>query len=321
MKKFVITKTDDGIRLNRFLERIVPSLPASLMYRYLRLKRIKVNGKKCEASARLNAGDELELYINDDFFEQERALPDFMKAARRLDVAYEDDKIAVICKPAGIFCHSVYEAGSDTLVNRFLRYLYENGEYTPDASASFVPSLCNRLDHGTEGLVLAAKTSEAARAVNNAIKHDRIKKTYLCAAWGKAPKEGVYTAYLTKDEPSNTATVADRPSDGAKEIVTAFRPLAVTGKLALLEVGLITGRSHQIRAHLAFLGCPVIGDAKYGSTEINRRYRLPSQALCSYKLEFEPDAEADGAIYYLDKKVVETDKVSFLEALFPGFKI
>ncbi len=321
MKSYTIKEPDHGIRLNRFLARVVPALPASLMYKALRKKDIRVNGARCEASTRLNTGDTLTLYIDDRFFADTPAPAAAASSDAPLTVLYEDSNIAVLYKPRGLLCHSTVDGSEDTLVGRFLRYLAVNGEYAPDADTAFRPALCNRLDRNTEGLVVAAKNTEALRAVQRLIRADRLEKRYLCAVSGVAPKDGTYTAYLHKDENANTVTVSGKPLPQYKEIVTALRTVARTGDLTLFSVGLITGRTHQIRAHLAFLGTPVLGDEKYGDRAVNRRYRLHSQALCANALIFHPDKMEDPLLYYLNGVSVAVPDVDFVRKLFPTYKL
>lgn len=323
MKTFKIQPQDDGVRLNRFLARVAPGLPGGLMHKYLRERRIKRNGSRCEASTRLCAGDELALYIDDAFFAAPNVRPDFMRAGRELKIIYEDHNLAILAKPAGLLSHGADDSGrtgnsrtGDTLVDRFKRYLFDKGEYRPGDGAAFAPVICNRLDRGTEGMVVAAKNAEEARVMNQMIKEGRLQKSYLCAVAGPPPADGRYTAYLTKDERANTVSVRKNQTESAKKIATAIRTVAQKGELSLLEIGLLTGRSHQIRAHLAFLGCPVLGDAKYGDPKINRRYGLKTQALCAYRLRFCPDPIADAPLYYLDGQSFTLDEVWFAKKYF-----
>ncbi len=316
MKSFSVSPADEGIRLNRFLQTCAPLLPASLMYKYLREKRIKCNGKRCEAATRLQAGDVLELYIGDEFFAAPKKPPDFLRASKNLTVLYEDGNLALLYKPAGLLCHSDEGSFGDTLVDRFLRYLYEKKEYVPVAGVGFTPALCNRLDRGTEGLVLAAKNAAALRELNAMIKNNQIRKKYLCVCTGKAPKDGVYKAYLTKDEQNNKVRVLPRAASGAKEIVTGFRALETRGALTLVEATLVTGRTHQIRSHLAHLGAPILGDLKYGDAGMNKKYGLSRQALAAYSLEFDLPESYDGALAYLGGRRTALGSVWFKDKYF-----
>ncbi len=319
MKSFEISAADDGQRLSRFIEKCVPGLPGPMMYRYIRKKRIKVNGRRCEASTRLRAGDLVEMYINDELFSRQRKLPDFMGAAKGLSPVYEDERMAVLYKPAGLLVHD--DDGRmtrDTLINRFLRYLFEKGEYQPREDEAFTPALCNRLDRGTAGLVLAAKDRESLAELDRMVKQRLIDKRYLAVSVGRPPKDGLYRAFLLKDAEANSVRVGSRELPGWKPIATGVRLLARRGELNLLEVELVTGRTHQIRAHLAYLGSPLLGDGKYGIGEINRRYRITRQARCAYKLTFHP---GDGSsLAYLEGRAVAVDRslIWFLEEYFKG---
>lgn len=315
MKAFTITKTDNGIRLNRYLERCVPSLSSALMYKYLRLKRIKVNGKRCDASTRLNEGDLVELYINDEFFQAEKKSPDYMQASSSIEIIYEDKNIALINKSAGIVCHSDNAGNRDSLVNRFLRYLTEKGEYTPNSAVGFTPALCNRLDQGTSGIVIAAKNAEALREINDIIKNRYVEKKYLAVLCGTI-KNGTYEAFLTKNEKDNKVKVTKGIGADSKNITTCFVTLKSKNGLTLSEVGLVTGRPHQIRAHAAFLGAPVLGDLKYGNNVLNKKYALTRQLLCAYCLSFNLPSSYGGILKYLDNKQFKLDNVPFEKEYF-----
>ena len=315
MKSFEIADKQSGMRLNRFVQSVCPLLPASGMYKYLRLKRIKVNGKRADASYRLACGDTVELYINDEFFTPVKRNYDFMGAKKALTVEYEDQNIAVLYKPAGVLVHSDDNSERDTLINRFLRYLHEKGEYTPERGG-FVPALCNRIDRGTFGLVIAAKNREVLTEMNEIIKRRLAHKSYLCAVTGTPPADGEYTAYLFKDENANRVTVRLTPAEGYKTIITGTRLLKQNNGLSLLDVDLVTGRTHQIRAHLAFLGCPIVGDGKYGDGRVNRGMGLERQALCAYKIRFSAPKEDFPLLCGLDGVQVTLSDVWFVEEYF-----
>ncbi len=300
MKRFVINENDAGQRLDKFVTKATAGMPSSLLYKYIRKKRIKVNGKRCEASDRLNRGDVVEMYVPDEFFDKESSPREYSRSSAPLDVVWEDENILLVNKRPGILSHTGDERGAaqsgeaerSTLVFAVKSYLYEKGEYDPGRENSFAPALCNRIDRNTGGIVIAAKNAPTLRAVNEAIKRRDIKKFYLCAVHGIPEKrEATETAYLIKDEKTKKVAVFDSPRDGAKKIVTSYRVLKTDEKkdLSLLEVELGTGRTHQIRAHLDHLGHPLVGEGKYGVNKEDRKAGFRYQALCSYKTVFDSD--------------------------------
>lgn len=318
MKSYVINKNDAGQRLDKFISKAVPALPKNLMYKYIRLKRIKLNKKRCEISDRLCEGDVLELYINDEFFEtsDSRGETEFLNVSDKINVIYEDENILLVNKPCGLVVHEDDENSQDTLINRIKKYLYTRGEYDPESEASFAPSLCNRLDRNTQGIVICAKNAESLRILNSAVKFRMIDKRYLCVTVGEPkPKETVLHAFLVKKESENRVYVYDHEVLGSKSIVTGYKVLKTCGELSLCEIELITGRTHQIRAHMAYIGCPLLGDGKYGANEFNRKYRVKTQALCAYKLSFKSDAEL-GALEYLAGKEFMIDDIWFVDKFF-----
>lgn len=317
MKSFTIKANDAGQRLDKFIHKTVPNLPQSLLYKYIRTKRIKVNSKRAEISTRLNVGDIVDMYINDEFFEKTEKLYDFMKASKNLDIIYEDDNILLLDKKAGVLCHPDDREYIDTLIGRVKRYLYEKGEYNPDEENSFVPSLVNRIDRNTGGIVIAAKNSESLRILNEKMKNRELHKFYLCVVIGcPKQKSGILEGWLLKDEIKNTVNILDKEVYGAKSIKTKYKVIDTADGLSLVDIELLTGRTHQIRAHMASIGCPLLGDGKYGKNQNNKKFGgYKKQLLYSYKLEFDFTADA-GILNYLNGKCFEVSDVWFKEEFY-----
>ena len=313
MKSFIIQQNDANQRMDKFITKTVPSLPKNLMYKYIRLKRIKLNGKRAEISTRLSVGDKVDMYINDEFFESAKKDFEFMKAGKQLDIVAEDENILILEKRVGLLCHPDKSEYNDTLIGRVLRYLYEKGEYNPEKENSFTPSLANRIDRNTGGLVICAKNAESLRILNQKIKDREIKKNYICIACGHFDvKEQTLKAYLLKDENKNKVTVKNKPFEGAKTILTKYKVLRQKPGFALLEIDLLTGRTHQIRAHLAHIGHPLLGDGKYSNNTEGKKIGYKKQALYSYKLRFEFTTDS-GILDYLNGKEFEAKNVPLYE--------
>ena len=318
MKEFIINKNDSGQRVDKFLTKAVPKLPKNLMYKYLRLKRIKLNGKRCEISTRLNENDVMHLYINDEFFENDNTEQVFLSAPADIDIVYEDENILLANKRVGLVVHEDESGTADTLINRITHYLYLKDEYDPDKESSFAPALCNRIDRNTSGIVIATKNAEALRILNQKIKDRELHKKYLCVTVGvPEKKQAELKAYMIKDESTKMVAVFDKPNDRTKTMITKYRVLKENTELglALVEVDLITGRTHQIRAHMAHINCPLLGDGKYGSNRINRQLGVKTQALCAYSLRFDFTTDA-GILGYLNGKEFMVDNVWFRDMLF-----
>lgn len=315
MKEFIINENDAGQRLDKFLQKAVRLLPQSLMYKYLRLKRIKVNGRKSEISCRLQLGDRVALYIGDEFFEESR--PSFFAAPAEVRVVYEDGNLLLCDKPQGLLVHEDDGGAADTLINRVKHYLYNKGEYDPAAEASFAPALCNRIDRNTGGIVVVAKTAAALRLLDECIRERQLRKYYLCLVKGcPRPKKGVLTHYHMKDERQNRALVFDAPRPGARTMVTGYRVVASNGRYSLVEIDLKTGRTHQIRAHMAYIGCPLVGDGKYGKNRADKAKGFDGQALYAYKLVFA--LPAGHPLAYLNGRVFQVQDVWFAKNGIPA---
>lgn len=315
MKQFVINSNDAGQRVDKFLTKAVKKLPKALMYKYLRTKRIKLNRKKCEISTKLCEGDILELYINDEFFEENKE-NEFLSVPSNINIIYEDENILLVDKKNGLVVHEDDENTVDTLINRIKHYLYDKGVYNPENELSFAPSLCNRLDRNTGGIVICAKNAESLRILNQKVKDREIQKLYLCVTAGNLPKnEDTLTAYLEKDESQNKVFVSDKKTPSNKTIITKYKVLERKDNLSLAEVDLVTGRTHQIRAHLAYIGCPLLGDGKYGTNKINRQFNVKTQCLYSYKLKFCFTTDS-GILSYLNGKTFEVKDIWFSKMFF-----
>ena len=318
MKTVIVGKNDAGQRVDKFLTKTFPLLPVSMMYKYLRKKDIKLGGKRCDISTRLQEGDVLTLYVKDEFLEQPAPVYDFMNAGKQLDIVYEDEHLLLLNKKAGLLVHPDEHEYRDTLIFRVQRYLYEKGEYHPDEEQSFTPALVNRIDRNTCGIVIAAKTAAALRILNEKLRFREIEKYYLCLVHGHMEQpEDTLHGYLEKNETQNRVYVSDRPVRGGRTIATRYRVLEERGDLSLLEIELLTGRTHQIRAHLASIGHPLLGDGKYGTNALNKGTGFSRQALCSYRLKFAFTSPAD-ELDYLNGKEFTLDEVWFADEFRAG---
>ncbi len=318
MRSFVIGPNDAGQRLDRWLAKALPLLPAPLAQKYIRLKRVKLNGKGAKQDVRLQKGDELQLYINDEFFQapsQENAFLSVFKP--QLDILYEDEHILLLNKRPGMVVHPDGHEQVNTLITHIQAYLYQKKEWSPYRENSFAPALCNRIDRNTGGIVIAAKTAEALRVMNQKIRDRELQKLYLCVIHGTMdPKQGQLKGYILKDEDKAQVKVFAKPVPGGKTAVTLYRTLETRGGLSLVECDLITGRTHQIRAQFAAAGHPLLGDGKYGRGQDGKRLGRRTQALYSYKLRFQFTTPA-GCLEHLDGREWTVEDVDFVETYFP----
>jgi len=316
MKEYIISTNDAQARLDKFLMKAVPRLPAPLMQKYFRLKRIKVNGKRAAGDLRLSEGDVVTLYINDEFFEEKPDAHPYLHLTPKLNIVYEDENILLVDKIPGMSVHEDAHEKENTLINHILAYLYQKGVWDPKLENSFIPALCNRIDRNTGGIVIAAKNAPSLRVMNDKIKHRELKKYYLCAVHGTPnPPHGTLEGYLFKDAVKNQVFVRKTSQPGAKYAATKYRVLKEKGQLSLVECELITGRTHQIRAQMAASGHPLLGDGKYGRNELNQKYKHSYQALYSYKLTFAFVTPADN-LEYLNGRTFEVASVPFAEKYF-----
>ena len=307
-----IGKNDAGQRLDKFLTKTYPNLPQSVLYKCIRTKDVKRNGKRCQRDDRLQEGDELSLYWQEEFFQTAPKEYDFLKAPKALSIVYEDENMMLLDKKPGLIVHPDQNYHFDSLIARVQHYLYGKGEYDPQGENAFAPALVNRIDRNTGGIVLAAKNAEALRILNQKVKDRELVKLYLCVVCGRlSQKEGLLTGYLEKNEAQNRVYILKKPKEGAKAIRTKYRVLAEKRDFSLLEVELLTGRTHQIRAHFASIGHPLAGDGKYGKNAVNKGTGFPYQALYSYKLGFRFQTDG-GLLQYLDDREFSVEDVWFL---------
>lgn len=320
MKEIVVRKNDANQRLDRFVGKAVPLLPESLLQKYIRLKRIKLNGKGAKRDTRLNEGDVLSLYINDEFFEAPREDNSYLKVGvPKLDIVYEDGNIILCDKAPGVLCHSAGKWDYNTLIANIQAHAYQRGDWRPREENAFAPALCNRIDRNTGGIVIASKNAEALRIMNEKIASREIEKYYLCVVTGRPrPAEGKLEGFLFKDAAKNRVYVRNRPEPGARTAVTYYKTLASRNGLSLVECRLGTGRTHQIRAQMAAAGTPLLGDGKYGDGRRNRaRGEEEGQLLYSYRIDFDFRSDA-GELNYLKGASFKVQKVGFVDKYFPG---
>lgn len=299
MRTFIINENDSGQRIDKYLSKSFPNLPKSLIYKGIRTKKIKLNRKRTEQNKILSIGDSVEIFLPDIYLEKDNSDEMYMFIKPRLNIIHEDNDIILVDKAPGMAVHSGDNSGSaggkviaesDTLINHIKAYLYQKGEYIPDRENSFSPALCNRIDRNTGGIVIAAKNAAALRRINEEIRNGNVTKKYLCAVHGILEnKSGRLTGWIEKDSVNNLVTVykGQRRTETGRTVITDYRVISEKNNLSLLEVTLVTGRTHQIRAHFASIGHPLLGDGKYGINRDDKKIGYKYQALYSYRLELE----------------------------------
>lgn len=316
MRELTVKKNDANQRLDKFLLKKFKTMPKKMAYMYIRKKCVKVNGKKATPEVMLKENDLLTFYIKDEFFDNiQEENYEFLKAPKNLKIIYEDENIILLDKKPGVIVHQDKSYHFDCLLLRLQHYLYDNGEYNPKEENCFAPALVNRIDRNTGGIVIGAKNAESLRILNQKMKDRELHKFYLCLLINKPKKDNaILSDYLIKNEKTNKVTVLRNEKQGAKKILTKYSVLETNNNLTLCEVELLTGRTHQIRAHMSSIGCPILGDNKYGNKKLNQKYTLSKQCLYSYKLAFDFTTDS-GILSYLDKKHFSTNDIWFMDYL------
>lgn len=294
MKTVTITKNEAGQRMDKMLAKYLNLAPKSFIYKMIRKKNITLNGKRCDGSEKLAEGDEISLFLSDETIGKFSQVKIQKVQPARLTVVYEDEDVLMVSKPSGMLSQKA-SPSDESLVEHITDYLLSSGQLAETDLRSFRPGICNRLDRNTSGLIVAGKSLKGLQAMSEAFKNRSLKKYYLCIVRGKITEGSRISGYLRKDERTNKVTVETAEKDGCLPIETEYLPLDTNGDSTLLLVDLITGRSHQIRAHLASIGHPIAGDTKYGDPKLNQvwrgKYRVSSQLLHAWKLVF-PQKEA-----------------------------
>lgn len=302
MKQFVIDKNADGMRLDKFMQKVMPDAKAGEIFKSLRKKKVRVNGKHKDGAFRLTEGDEVCMYINDELFGEEKQEFPWQKVCGDIDVVYEDENIIIANKPGGMPSQDT-DGITDSLESRIRAYLYKKGEIDRNTSPLFVPSLCHRIDRNTSGLVIAAKNAAALRIINEKIKNREIRKFYLCETeHTPLPEKGKISGWIMKDSKTKKMIFSERYFEGGSRCETLYRTVK-RGTPALVEAELLTGKTHQIRAGLAYIGCPLVGDVKYGAKKDGKR---DYQHLLAYKVIFDFKTDS-GKMEYLKGKKTEVN--------------
>lgn len=322
MKTIIADAAWDGRRLTRFLQKALPAASMGQIARFLRLGRVKVDGRRGHEDTVLAKGQRIDLYVEDEWFAApQREDPFYSKIRPKLTILYEDAHVMLLDKRPGLICHPDEGEKVHTLLTYAQAYLYQKGEWQPQAGG-FAPALCNRIDRFTGGIVILAKDEEALRAMDAKIRGREVEKYYLCAVLGRMKyPEGTLRHYLLKEPNQKKTTVLRSPQPGAKEAVTYYRAVDERDGLTLCECLLGTGRTHQIRAQFAAIGHPLLGDTQYGSVKQSERYgRVSGQALCAYRLIFRFETDA-GCLSGLDGLTVQVRDVPFVRTYFPDVVI
>lgn len=286
MREIIIKKEEENQRLDKFLFKLLNDAPKTFVYKMLRKKNIKLNGLKAAGSEILACGDVLNLYFSDETISKFSSEKEVNFSAGNLEIVYEDDNILAINKPKGVLSHPD-NGEKNSVVDQVLLYLHKKGEYDVSANSTFTPGIVNRLDRNTTGLMLAGKNLAALQGLNGLFREkEEIEKYYLAIVKGNVQKAGKLTGYHVKNAENNKVFIHGNPVEGSSFVNTEYEPVFSCETASFIRIKLITGKSHQIRAHLSHVGNPILGDNKYGSLSFNKKYKIYTQLLHSEKIVF-----------------------------------
>lgn len=316
MQELIINRNDDGQRIDRFLLKYLNEAPRSFIFKMLRKKNIKLNNKKAAPEDLVYEGDKVQIYLSDDTIEKFKKDIDIKQISMKLNIVYEDENIIAMNKRAGILSHSSENNREENIVDGMVNYLINTGEYSPRREHNFIPGICNRLDRNTSGVIIGGKNYESMKSLNESMREYKIGRFYKTIVRGKIDREFELVDYIIKDEVENKVKIVGEHTRGAKKIITRIKPLKSNGDYTMLEIELITGRTHQIRIHLSSINHPIIGDRKYGDSKVNRyfkeKYNLSDQYLHGYKISF---IEPRGNLEYLKGEEIVADTYGFMKEI------
>lgn len=301
MRELKITELEENQRLNKFLAKYLNKASQSFIYKMLRKKNIKLNNQKADGSEILIQGDTLQIYLSEDTLDKFMEAKFINESAGSLSIVFEDENILIINKPMGVLSHPNNNTDKDTVIDRILLYLNKKGEYSTKSDSTFVPAICNRLDRNTSGIVVCGKNLAAVQQLNEIISNNNMYKYYRAIVNGKLNEQGVLSGYHVKNNNTNEVKISKIEAPNSKKVLTEYTPIKYTADFTLLKINLITGKSHQIRAHLQSINHPILGDRKYGDENLNKwakdKFAFNNQLLHAEEIFFK---KADGALKYLE---------------------
>lgn len=314
MKELNITSKEENQRIDKYLQKYFNAAPKSLIYKLIRKKKIKLNGSRIEGSEILCCGDIIKIYLSEETMESFMELKVINKRAGKIDVIYEDDNILVCNKPVGMLSHPESSEDKDTLIDRILFYLYEKNEFNINKESTFTPAICNRLDRNTSGIVICGKNLISVQSLNKMFLERKVDKYYTAMVKGEIKTKGILEGYHTKDSSQNKVCISKEEVENSSKVLTEYKPIKSNKGFTLLEIKLITGKSHQIRAHLKSMDTPVVGDIKYGDRSVNefvrRKIGVRSQLLHAERIILK---EKEGHLSYMCNKEIIAHKTEIFE--------